>query len=195
MYYQEISLNDEIIRGLDKVINTIGYDPSKVEKKLYRPHFTREHAKERTSVETLQKLMQGEPVDVASYDCNLFKFNNINFDFLGPKIALAMKNEIDGYGLSGRIWYPKNGYMGWHTNHNNQGHKLYCAYAREGNKSFFRYRDPKTEEVITSWDKQGWNFRIFKVEKELLWHCVYSETDRFSIGYTLKKKPSEKSEG
>jgi hypothetical protein len=26
---------------------------------------------------------------------------------------------------------------------------------------------------------------MFRISENLLWHCVYSETDRFSIGYSL----------
>jgi hypothetical protein len=42
-------------------------------------------------------------------------------------------------------------------------------------------------ELVTSWDKQGWNVRIFRigVEDERLWHCVYSDTDRLSFGFTV----------
>lgn len=186
MYYEEIQLSQNIIDGLNKIIKSIDYDKSRVEKGFYNSEISKEYAQQRVSLETLEKLMANGSVDVATNDCNLLRFNNINFDFLGKKIALEIKDRCKGYGLTGRIWYPENGYMGWHTNNDNQGHKLYCAFAKEGQKSFFRYRDPQTGEVNTSWDKQGWNFRIFKVQSELLWHCVYSETDRFSIGYTLR---------
>jgi hypothetical protein len=188
IYYEEIFLGVNIQNKLNKIIETIGYDKTKVEKNLYQPKITMEHAKHRTSNEVLEELIAKGNVDVATQDCNLLKFNNIKFDFIGQIIAVEMKERFCGYGLSGRIWYPPAGYMGWHTNNNNQGHKLYCAYAKEGGKSFFRYRHPETHEIITSWDKEGWNFRIFTVKEQLLWHCVYSETDRFSIGYTLKEK-------
>lgn len=188
MYYEEINLSDEVKSGLDKVIAAIDFDKNRVERNLYKPETTKEYAKYRTSEQVLNELMKNGSIDVATNDCNLLRFNNINFDFLGLKIAIEIKDRFSGYGLSGRIWYPENGYMGWHTNNDNKGHKLYCAFAREDKKSFFRYRHPETGEIITSWDNQGWNFRIFKVQENLLWHCVYSETDRFSIGYTLEKK-------
>jgi hypothetical protein len=187
MIYEEIDLfsNQKLIHGLDKIVETIGYDTSKVERMLYRST-SLEHARERVLEETLRILQENGSRDVATEDCNLYKFNNISFDWLGAVLAPSLPSiETKALGVSGRIWYPAGGYMGWHTNNDNRGHKLYCAHSREGNKSFFRYQDPETKEIITSWDKRGWNFRIFKVAEELLWHCVYSETDRISIGYTL----------
>jgi hypothetical protein len=75
--------------------------------------------------------------------------------------------------------------MGWHTNSNNKGYRIYCTFAKESEKSFFRFRDPETEEIVTSWDKKGWNFRMFKIGEKPIWHSVFSETDRISIGYSL----------
>ncbi len=187
MIYEEVDLshNSRLIVGLDRILDTIGYDTSKVEKVLYR-NSSVEHAQKRVSPEVLTLLVEQGSRDVATEDCNIFKFNNISFDWLGQLLgsSLPVKN-ISKLGVSGRIWYPVGGYMGWHTNDDNRGHKLYCTHARESNKSFFRYRNPESGEIVTSWDKEGWNFRIFKVAEELLWHCVYSETDRISIGYTL----------
>jgi hypothetical protein len=185
-YYEEVIIEDKnLIRGLDKIITTIGYDIDKVERGLYKPETLQKYSQERVSVETFQKL-RIQDRQVATEDCNVLKFNNINFDFLSKSVSIILaKRGVKQLGLSGRIWYPRNGFMGWHTNSNNQGYRLYCTYARESDKSFFRYCDPITNEIVTSWDRQGWNFRIFRIDEKLLWHCVYSETDRFSIGYSL----------
>lgn len=82
-----------------------------------------------------------------------------------------------------KTWYPSNGYIGWHTD--GQGWRMYSTYA-EG-KSFFRYRHPKTKEIVTSWDKLGWTFRIFYTDDEApVWHCVGAEDTRISIGYKFE---------
>ena len=87
---------------------------------------------------------------------------------------------------TGHFWYPPGGYMGWHTNSRKPGWRFYITYADEPGNSFFRYRDPISGEITTAYDKQ-WNFRLFKVsQEEPLWHAVYSDTNRFSIGYTIK---------
>lgn len=191
-YYEEIEIDDNrFINGLNIVVNKINYNKSIVQNNLYNKDVTSEYAFSRVSKEVLDEISVNN-IDVATNDCNVLKFNNIKFDYLGVYLATIFKGKIVGYGLSGRIWYPNNGYMGWHTNNDNQGYKLYCSFARESDKSFFRYQHPISKEIITSWDKQGWNFRIFKIQKELLWHSVYSETDRFSIGYTLKVKTEDR---
>ena len=87
---------------------------------------------------------------------------------------------------SGHFWYPKGSYMGWHTNSRAPGWRIYINFAEEPDKSFFRYRDPETGEIITSWDNQ-WNLRVFRITaRKPIWHCVHSDTNRFSLGYMLK---------
>jgi hypothetical protein len=87
---------------------------------------------------------------------------------------------------SGHFWYPQGSYMGWHTNSRAPGWRIYINYAEEPGKSFFRYRDQRSGEIITLWD-DVWNMRVFRVTAENpLWHCVYSNTNRFSLGYLVK---------
>lgn len=85
-----------------------------------------------------------------------------------------------------QYWYPPGSYMGWHTNSRFPGWRLYVTYCAEPGKSFFRYRDPLSGEVVTSMDT-GLDFRLFEVSKERhLWHAIYSETDRYSFGYMVR---------
>jgi hypothetical protein len=84
---------------------------------------------------------------------------------------------------SGHFWYPPGSYMGWHTNARVPGWRAYVTYAAEPGRSFFRFADPASGAVVTSWD-DGWDLRIFRVEPDRpFWHAVYSGTDRFSFGY------------
>jgi hypothetical protein len=65
------------------------------------------------------------------------------------------------------------------------GWRIYVNYAEQEGRSFFRYRDPDTGRIITLNDKP-WNIRIFKISHDKpLWHAVYSETNRFSMGYMV----------
>jgi hypothetical protein len=186
-HYEEISLNENISKSLTKVVDAIGYDKNKVSQVLYSPSLSKEYGLSRVSPETLSKIELSGDRFVATEDCNLLKFNNVSFEPLNKMMGLVLREKFtfSKFGVSGRTWYPENGYMGWHTNSNNKGFRLYCSFARESGKSFFRYRNPETGEVVTSFDKDGWNFRIFRIGDDPLWHCVFSETDRFSIGYTL----------
>ena len=91
---------------------------------------------------------------------------------------------------SGHFWYPPGGYMSWHTNLRTPGWRLYINYVDEPGKSFFRYRHPDTGEITTATDRT-WNFRLFKITPQRpLWHAIYSETNRFSIGYKVTPRPS-----
>jgi len=89
--------------------------------------------------------------------------------------------------LSGFFLYPKGGgYMGWHTNSDAPCTRVYITHVEEGGKSFFRYRDDG--EYVTSWDSAGWNLRQFEVGSENhLWHCVYAEEPRLSIGFRINR--------
>jgi hypothetical protein len=90
--------------------------------------------------------------------------------------------------ISGHFWYPRGGYMGWHTNLRKPGWRLYLQYAEEPGKSFFRYRDPGSGEIVTRVDA-AWNLSLFEIRPDApLWHCVYSETNRHSFGYRISAR-------
>jgi hypothetical protein len=94
---------------------------------------------------------------------------------------------------SGHFWYPRGGYMGWHTNSRFPGWRFYVTYAEEPGKAFFRYRHPDTREIHTSYDN-GWGMRMFYVDPaKPFWHAVYSDTDRFSFGYVVHEPSLTKS--
>jgi len=89
---------------------------------------------------------------------------------------------------SGHFWYPPGGYMGWHTNSDSPGWRLYVTHAEEPGSSFFRYRDPESGRIVTSMDER-WDVRLFRVSVGLpLWHAVYSETHRYSFGYLVRPR-------
>jgi hypothetical protein len=190
-FYRDLDFQkfDGLILGLDSIIKAINYDRSTVDQHQLRRNITKEFALERCSPEALAELESGGDREVATHDCNILRFDNYHFNKLHNAVASCVYTvlpEIKGIAVSGRTWYPPEyGFMGWHTNSNNKAYRLYCTFCREPDKSFFRYRDPKTNEIVTSWDKAGWNFRLFKITNPPLWHCVYSETDRFSIGYAV----------
>ena len=88
--------------------------------------------------------------------------------------------------FSGKFVYPPGGCMGWHTNHDIPGHRLYITYAMPEGESFFRYCDPITKKIVTSPDT-GLNVRIFETGyREPFWHCLKSETYRFSVGFKIE---------
>ena len=95
----------------------------------------------------------------------------------------------------GCLIYEKGDYMGWHTNNEREGIRFYFSYSFEEKSNFFRYRNPYTEEVVDSYDKVGWNFRLFYIDKENpFWHCVVANSKRYSFGFSWDKEnePSQK---
>jgi len=87
---------------------------------------------------------------------------------------------------TGHYWYPYGGYCGWHSNSNDNGERIYLVWAQEADKSFLRYQDPDSKEIITNWDQQGWQFNRFQIPvTPLLWHCVGSYTNRVSLGFKV----------
>ena len=92
---------------------------------------------------------------------------------------------------SGGFWYKPNYYMGWHNNHGRKGTRLYLTYSDSNGKSFFRYRDNKTGDVVTTYDQKGWTIRMFDITDEpgnFYWHSVYSRCNRFSFGFNIEKE-------
>lgn len=141
----------------------------------------KEKSAEYVSEQYLQKHLQGD-IAIAQYR-HLYNFKQLN---VNDALVPSMQSMYPGYAIksSGFFMYPaKYGFMSWHTNSNAPGKRIYIAYAQQPNKSFFRYYDAKQDKIITSYDEVGITVREFEVcQSDLLWHCVYSECDRFSFG-------------
>ena len=86
---------------------------------------------------------------------------------------------------SGHFWYPPGGYMAWHTNSGAPGWRMYVVWTDDAGRSFFRYRNPRTGEIVTSPDS-GFDVRMFEIRADRpLWHAIRSDTHRFSLGYVV----------
>ena len=110
-----------------------------------------------------------------------------------PSLVLTqtLKDIFPDYELkqSGCFYYPKGGFMGWHTNADTKEDRLYITFAEEDKQSFFRYY--KDGNIITDYDDKGITIRRFSVAggPPFFWHCVGSNTNRFSFGYRLHPIP------
>lgn len=104
--------------------------------------------------------------------------------WLGSRFATAVPPVLSA---AGQWWYPPGTWFGWHTNHGYPGWRLYLSHAEEEDRSFFRYRDPRTGAVVTSPDGR-WHLRLFEVASDRpLWHAIHSaDTHRFSIGWFVR---------
>lgn len=183
--------HEELIHDLEAAKNLLIERQSQLNTSEYDADLPKAEIEHRLSLEHLQSIQNREQNRfVCGSDMNLIRFSRIRFRELTLKLATTLDSLLEPRRKmrlfqSGRNWYPKNGYMGWHTNANVQGFRLYCSHAPESRQSYFRYMDPVTQKIETSWDSAGWNFKCFRTDLEPLWHCVYSETDRISFGYGL----------
>tara|TARA_B100001769_G_scaffold195119_1_gene155543 strand:+ start:24486 stop:25544 length:1059 start_codon:yes stop_codon:yes gene_type:complete len=147
----------------------------------------------------LNKLFEIKHSDMVVYVAGDYPNNSNRYTYKKPPFEfykiIKKLNEIEGDGFyfpSGFYYYPPNGACGWHTNANLVGKRVYLTYAEEENKSFFRYYDSEKDEIVTKYDKKGWNINSFNVENNndggnCFWHCVGSNTNRISLGFRLVK--------
>ena len=96
--------------------------------------------------------------------------------------------------FSGSMWYPPFSYRLWHTNETQPGWRMYVMdfdeeLAESDSRSFFRYMNPETTELVTLRDRPRM-VRIFKIDQRpdrLLWHCIVNGADRnrWSFGFAI----------
>jgi hypothetical protein len=193
-YYTEIdpaTIDSALLDSLNKVVSSFQSGRCDFNRRFYRPDTTRSFALHRVSPKVLEELqLTKNDVPNAKEDSNILMLSETEVEVPGGKLCLMLPSGVQGFAVSGLMLYPRQGFMGWHTNSNYQGYgyRFYCTYVNDDHRSFFRYCHPETREVITSWDGPGWNFRLFRVDRKLLWHCVYSKTERYSIGFALKPR-------
>jgi hypothetical protein len=98
---------------------------------------------------------------------------------LNPLAELVGANENTNL-----IVYGANSCMGWHTNSDMPGDRIYYTFTL--GKAIFRYVN-QNGQIIDDIDNSGWTVRKFPVQKDpLLWHTIWTEKIRFSFGFWVK---------
>lgn len=159
-----------------------------------RSGITIEEMRRRVSEETLRELMAVGNRDRAGDDCSKSKI-------VLPKLTRAMLlinataafrqagwiRESDRLELSGHAIYAAGDYMGWHTNADMPGLRIYCNFAGDAAKSGLHYFYPGQDDYRrTLYDDAGWNFRMFRTDYHTpFWHAVWSEAYRISVGFLV----------
>lgn len=92
--------------------------------------------------------------------------------------------DADKAHVSGTAIYPRLGWLGWHTNANQPGTRIYAIHNASSWKSFFRYFDSEGKDILTNWELAGWTLRRFEItgREDPLWHCVFAGCQRFALG-------------
>ena len=170
MYYLNNISND-----YEKYIQSPEYEYS-----YYKERMGRYNAKNETSF----KCLNTDNDIVMAHNKYLSKLP------IKPNIVESIGKQIEvmfpGYNASnsGMHLYPSGGFLGWHTNSNAEYTRVYVSYSKQGN-GYFKWLRNDLKGV--SQDTKGWMMRIFDTSKPYLWHCVYTDEPRISIGYRLTK--------
>lgn len=108
--------------------------------------------------------------------------NNILYKL--TNILTAKRNALAAY-------YPKGGYIGWHTNWNAPGYNVLLTWSETGD-GYFEYWDTEKEEVVRIQDEKGWNCKVGYYGKNVpeekgreLWHCAYTNCERLTFAYVI----------
>ncbi len=109
---------------------------------------------------------------------------NDSFESFRKKLK---ENFFNGFQVKykGCFYYNGDGYMGWHTNCESPGRRLYMTW-NSSDKSYFMWHDG---EMINNFkEPAGWSFKLFDINKcseNKTWHSVYAGSERISIGMQI----------
>ncbi len=87
------------------------------------------------------------------------------------------------------VYYPKEGFMGWHNNWNAHGYNILLSYTKNGG-GFFKYRDPATHDVVEMLDTPGWSAKVGyygrgREPDKVYYHCAGTYEPRLTLGFVV----------
>ena len=102
------------------------------------------------------------------------------------RVKYDFASEIGAHTSALLSYYPKGGFVGWHTNYDASAYQVLFTWST--GKGFFRYLDNKTGKLVTHQDVAGWQCRHYyfgsEEEKEHhCWHSAYAGGDRITLAY------------
>lgn len=157
---------------------------------LINYHFNNANVKPRTdgTYYTSEEFIRNVKDDIViGEEKYYYNFNHLK---ITEKIYSLVEEIFPDYTpiVSGHFYYPKGGFMSWHTNSDKPEKHVYITYVDKPNESFFR--SFVNDEIITDWDSDNINIRVFDIvdQEPYYWHCVYSNCNRYSFGFRLFKK-------
>ena len=136
----------------------------------------------------------GFPRDCLGFDIGSSLASNL------PSGWIEVSKEMDARMISAigvefsalKMYYPPNGYIGWHNNCNCPGQNLIMTYTPPGGSGYFEYQDPITKELIRMEDTEGWTAKVgyFGSEKDpdkVIWHCARNyDKPRLTVSYVVR---------
>ena len=83
------------------------------------------------------------------------------------------------------VLYPSGGYIGWHTNANQNRYNAICTFSETGNGSF-KYIEE--DIIIEVKDKKGWSVKESMWFDNSIQHMAYTQCNRITIAFTSEDK-------
>jgi hypothetical protein len=91
------------------------------------------------------------------------------------------------------MYYPEDGYIGWHHNGNAPGYNILMTYSLDGDGGF-SFWDYETKSIKTIPDKVGWSVKVGyypnqrKEPERVYWHMAKTKKARISIAWVIDQK-------
>lgn len=92
-----------------------------------------------------------------------------------------------------KMYYPENGYIGWHNNSNCPGQNLIMTYTPPDSEyGYFQYQNPISKEIVKMYDSVGWTAKVgyFGSDREpekIIWHTARCyNAPRLTISYVIR---------
>jgi hypothetical protein len=112
-----------------------------------------------------------------------------NFRFKHEQMSSTLLEFLGARNEAVHVYYPVDGYMGWHNNWNASGYNILLSYTEKGG-GFFKYRDAKTHEIVTMDDPGGWSCKVGYYGKgrepeKVYYHCAGTHEPRITLAYVI----------
>jgi hypothetical protein len=128
-------------------------------------------------------LKEFKEAKIPKYDLNSSGLKNSYI--LDSPLLENVKELLGAADITNNIMYPKNTIMGWHTNSETPGQRIYINFSKT--PGIFRYKHPDTGKIIDDCDNDLWTGRKFIIDPDRpLWHTIWAPEKRFSFGFNKK---------
>lgn len=190
--------NTQLLKALNEFKDFILNQPKDVLDNLRYPDVKGVTADEACSHEYLEKrlakppMQTGFPLHAIGFDVNtaLGKDMPEGWEDAAKKLDSGIMKAI-GIGFNAlKMYYPADGYIGWHNNCNCPGQNLLLTYSEDGD-GFFEWMDPVTKEIIRMQDEPGWTAKVgyYGSDKEpdkIIWHTARTTKPRMTVSYVVR---------
>lgn len=125
-------------------------------------------------------------------DMERIKPNNAKVQLLAKSVGRISRFLGTQYNALS-MYYPENGFIGWHHNGNASGYNILITYSIDGDGGF-SYWDYKTKSIMTIPDKIGWSVKVGyypnerKEPERVYWHMAKTKKERITIAWVLNQK-------